>query len=72
MRKNKVDVIQGYGQADRPGASDGILTVDVEGRADKSTIKAKNVILCTGSVARILPGLHPDDRNPDQHRGTEP
>ncbi len=58
MRKNKVDVIRGYGKLTGP-AKDGIHTVALEGGELKS-IKAKNVILCTGSSARMLPGLQPD------------
>ena len=58
MRKNKVDVIKGYGKLTGP-AKDGIHTVALEG-GQQSTIKAKNLILSTGSVARMLPGLQPD------------
>jgi dihydrolipoamide dehydrogenase len=61
MKKNKVTVIQGYGKLTGP-AQGGVLTVDVEGKDGKSAVKAKNVILSTGSVARVLPGLTPDDR----------
>jgi dihydrolipoamide dehydrogenase len=61
MRKNKVTVIQGFGRLTGP-AKKGILTVEIEGKDGKSTISAKNVILSTGSVARVLPGLMPDDR----------
>ncbi len=58
MRKNKVDVVRGYGKLTGP-AKDGIHTVALEGGEQKS-IKAKNVILSSGSVARMLPGLKPD------------
>jgi len=61
MRKNKVTVVEGYGKLTGP-AQGGVHTVGVEGKNGKSTIKAKNVILSTGSVARLLPGLRPDDR----------
>ncbi len=61
MKKNKVTVIEGWGKLTGP-AKNGILTVDVEGKSGKSSITAKNVILSTGSVARVLPGLKPDDR----------
>src|SRR5271165_664501 len=61
MKKNKVTVIEGYGKLTGP-AKDGIHTVEVEGKSGKSTVSAKNVILSTGSVARMLPGLTPDDR----------
>ena len=58
MRKNKVDVVRGYGKLTGP-AKDGVHTVALEGGELKS-IKAKNVVLCTGSSARMLPGLQPD------------
>jgi dihydrolipoamide dehydrogenase len=58
MRKNKVDVIRGYGKL-TGAAKDGIHTVALEGGEQKS-VKAKNVILSTGSVARMLPGMTAD------------
>ena len=61
MRKNKVTVVQGFGKLTGP-AKNGVLTVEIDGKDGKSTIAAKNVILSTGSVARVLPGLKPDDR----------
>ena len=61
MKKNKVTVIEGYGKLTGP-AKGGIHTVDVEGKNGKSTVSAKAVILSTGSVARMLPGLKADDR----------
>jgi len=56
MHKNKVDVVKGYGRLTGP-RKEGVLSVDVEGAAK---IKAKNVILATGSEAKMLPGLKPD------------
>jgi dihydrolipoamide dehydrogenase len=61
MKKNKVTVIEGYGKLTGP-AQGGIHTVDIESKNGKSTVSAKAVILSTGSVARMLPGLQPDDR----------
>ena len=61
MRKNKVTVIQGFGKLTGP-AKNGILIVEIDGKDGKSTVTAKNVILSTGSVARVLPALKPDDR----------
>ena len=61
MRKNKVTVIQCFGKL-TGAAKNGILTVEIDGKDGKSTVTAKNVILSTGSVARVLPGLKPDDR----------
>ena len=62
MRKNKVQVIAGFGKL-TGGAKDGVLTLDVTG-ADKKTqqVRAKNVFIATGSDARMLPGTKPDDR----------
>jgi len=61
MKKNKVTVIEGYGKLTGPAKS-GVLTVEVEGKNGKSTVTARNVVLSTGSVARMLPGLKADDR----------
>jgi dihydrolipoamide dehydrogenase len=60
MRKNKVDVIRGYGKLTGP-AKGGIHSVAIEG-GTQSVINAKNIVLSTGSVARMLPGLKPDER----------
>jgi len=56
MKKNKIDVIEGTG---RLAARDRIA---VEGKAGKSEIGARNVILATGARARALPGLEPDGK----------
>ncbi len=61
MRKNKVTVVRGFGTLTGP-AKNGIHTVDVADGSNKSQIQAKNLILATGSYARMLPGLQPDDR----------
>ncbi len=60
MRKNKVDVVKGFGKL-TGAAKDGIHTVAIEG-GEQTTIKAKHVILSTGSVARMLPGMSADDQ----------
>jgi dihydrolipoamide dehydrogenase len=62
MRKNKVETISGWGSLTGP-ANGGIHTVNVaqDGGGTKQ-IKTKNVILATGSEARMLPGLKADDR----------
>ena len=60
MRKNKVTVVPGYGKLTGP-VKNGVLDVEVtdsDGR--KSTLQTKNVIIATGSQARMLPGLKPD------------
>jgi len=54
LRKNKVEVIAGYGRLIGPGK------IEVTSDADKQIVEAKNIILATGSEARMLPGLKPD------------
>jgi dihydrolipoamide dehydrogenase len=63
MKKHKVTVISGYGQLTGP-AQDGVHTVDVSAGANGETsqVKAKNVLLATGSDAKIIFGMEPDDR----------
>ena len=60
MRKNKVTVITGYGKLTGP-AKNGVLTLSVEGGKGPATVQAKNVMLATGSDAKLLPGLTADD-----------
>jgi dihydrolipoamide dehydrogenase len=54
MKKNKVEVIKGYATLKGGGK--------VEVRSDKGTEthEATNILLATGSTARMLPGLQPD------------
>jgi dihydrolipoamide dehydrogenase len=61
MRKNKVTTFTGYGKLTGP-AKDGILTVEVEKDGKREPLRAKNVLLATGSDAKLLPGLTADDR----------
>ncbi|HEX3437726.1 MAG TPA: dihydrolipoyl dehydrogenase [Pseudacidobacterium sp.] len=62
MRKNKVTVIPGFGKM-TGSAKDGVHTVEVTDAAGKSSpIKTKNVVLATGSDAKMLPGLAADDK----------
>jgi dihydrolipoamide dehydrogenase len=63
MKKNKVTVIGGYGRL-TGGAKDGVHTLDVTASSDgaKSQVKAKNILLASGSQAKMLPGLKADDR----------
>jgi len=64
MRKNKVTVIAGYGKLTGP-AKNGVLTLSVEGKSVEgkgaTSVQAKNVMLATGSDAKLLPGLTADD-----------
>ena len=67
MRKNKVTTVSGYGRLTGP-AKDGVHTVEVfteggGGAGGETTfIKAKNILISTGSEARMLPGMEPDAR----------
>lgn len=67
MRKNKVTTVEGWGKLTGP-AKNGVFDVEVytEGGGgaggERSTVKAKNVLLATGSEAKMLPGLEPDSR----------
>jgi dihydrolipoamide dehydrogenase len=62
IKKNKVETIKGYGKL-TGGRQNGVLTVAVKGADGKGTqVKAKNVILATGSEARMIPGLDADER----------
>jgi dihydrolipoyl dehydrogenase len=61
MRKNKVETVKGYGKLTGPAQS-GILTLEVSNGGKTSHLKTKNVILATGSEARMLPGLEAGDR----------
>ena len=60
MKKHKIARIDGHGRLTGP-AQDGVHTVEVTGPAGEANqVKAKNVILATGSEAKMLPGLKPD------------
>jgi dihydrolipoamide dehydrogenase len=65
MRKNKITTIVGYARLTGP-AVEGVHTVDVQAPSkdgaagETSQIRAKNVILATGSAAKMLPGLEAD------------
>jgi dihydrolipoamide dehydrogenase len=60
MRKNKVTVIEGYGRLTGP-AKNGIHSISVEAaNGEKKTLQTKNVVVATGSDARMLPGVEAD------------
>ena len=61
MRKNKVETVMGYGKLSGP-AENGIHTIELKDASKTTQVKTKNVILATGSEARLIPGLQPDDR----------
>jgi len=52
MRKNKVDVIKGRARLAGPGK------VEVNGQI----LETRNVVIATGSEARMIPGLQPDPK----------
>jgi dihydrolipoamide dehydrogenase len=60
MKKHKIAVVPGFGRLTGP-AQGGVHTVDVEVNGAKSPVKAKNVMIATGSEAKLLPGLKADD-----------
>ena len=60
MKKHKIAVIPGFGRLTGP-AKDGVHTVEVDRTGQKSQVKAKNVMLATGSEAKLLPGLKADE-----------
>jgi dihydrolipoamide dehydrogenase len=60
MRKNKVTTIEGTGRL-TGAANNGIHSVSVEtAGGEKKVIQAKNVVIATGSDARMLPGVESD------------
>ena len=60
MKKHKIAVIPGFGRLTGPAQS-GVHTVEVEASGQKSAVKAKNVMIATGSEAKLLPGLKADE-----------
>src|SRR5262249_49947484 len=52
MKKNKVEVIRGYGKLTGP-AKGGVFTVDLTNEGKISQLKTKHVILSIGSEARM-------------------
>lgn len=55
MKKNKVEVVKGHATLQGGGK----IEVKAEDGSTK-TLEAKNIILATGSEARMIPGLEPD------------
>ena len=55
LKKNKVEIVQGFGQLSGPGR---IAVTDSNKKTTE--IQAKNIVLATGSEAKMLPGLEPD------------
>ena len=57
LKKNKVDMIRGFAKISGPGK---ISVTDPQGATREIT--AKNIVLATGSEARMLPGLEADGK----------
>jgi len=54
MKKNKVEWIKGFATLKGAGK------IEVRGEKGVQTVETKNIIIATGSEARMLPGLEPD------------
>ena len=54
LRKNKVEWIKGYARLKGGGR------IEVQSAEGPQTLEARNIIIATGSEARMLPGLQPD------------
>jgi dihydrolipoamide dehydrogenase len=61
MKKNKVETVKGYGRLTGP-AQHGIHAVELASEGKTSSLKTRNVILATGSEARMIPGMEVSDR----------
>jgi dihydrolipoamide dehydrogenase len=55
MKKNKIDVINGYGKIKSPG----MVEVSLK-NSEKKIIKSKNIIIATGGRPRTIPGIDID------------
>src|SRR5580658_9630447 len=56
MKKNKVDWIKGRARLAGPGK------VEVTGEQGTQILETRNIVIATGSEARMLPGLQPDPK----------
>jgi dihydrolipoamide dehydrogenase len=61
LKKNKVEVIDGWGKLAGGAAGARKLTVEKDGKK-VADLEAKNIILATGARARQLPGLEADGK----------
>jgi dihydrolipoamide dehydrogenase len=61
MKKNKITTFKGFGKL-TGAAKDGVHSIEVKLADGKTeTVKAKKVVLATGSDARMLPGVKADE-----------
>ena len=58
MKKNKVDWIPGF--ATITSAKGAVKKIEVKSDKGTQTLETKNILIATGSEARMLPGLKPD------------
>src|SRR5277367_2114976 len=58
-RKNKIVWVKGFGTL-QPRGPNGLHRVEVKSESGTQTLETKNVIIATGSGARMIPGLEPD------------
>lgn len=58
MKKNKIDVIMGVGSLVTATS----ISIESEGRAEKSLVTARNIILATGSKASSVAGIEIDKK----------
>jgi len=56
LKKNKVDRISGFARLAGPGR------LEVASPTGKQILETRNIVLATGSEARMLPGLQPDPK----------
>src|SRR6202035_2210281 len=56
------DWVKGYATI-LPRSGNGPIQVEVKSETGAQTLETKNVIIATGSEARMLPGLEPDEKN---------
>ncbi|MCZ4282445.1 dihydrolipoyl dehydrogenase [Kiloniella laminariae] len=56
LKKNKVDYIKGWGAIPKTGE------VLVKGESGEQTLKAKNILIATGSESTPLPGIETDEK----------
>jgi dihydrolipoamide dehydrogenase len=56
MKKNKIDVFKGRARLAGPGK------VEVASDSGSQVLETRNIVLATGSEARMLPGLQPDPK----------
>jgi len=61
MKKNKIDWVRGFG-AIKPRGGKALLEVEVKSAEGSQTLETKNIIVATGSEARMLPGLQADSK----------